>query len=352
MGTTLLNRQRNKESEQQLQQLYIEKSRGNSSLLIGRTERYDSLGLYTLDGGSFKIRHDGSLFELYGGKPSRIEGINNTPAEWLYGGRVLLNHQLNWTLVDRLESRFSLTSYQDHTGDSATRFGFGLRSDGESGAPHHDRLHLLLQGNYLIDKQHLETLHARAITVLDKQSDISFSYQRQQPDEEQPTLSGRFYSSYSRGEQSVMRLSYNQRHLNGVDWSLTGRKVFHAYGASGAGANAALRWRQTDGVRWQTEGDWIALGDEQIGTLYVRRSANLSPKKRLTLGGVFQQQLQLYGDNNRGVGIEAKWEQLLSSELRFSLSAKRMKNTHACDDFQLAARLSYRFDDRKRGLWQ
>ncbi len=266
-GTTLLIRQRDKDNEPQLQQLYIEKSNGNASLLIGRTERADGLGLYTLDGGNFKIRGDDALIELYGGRPIRIEDVDSTSSKWLYGGRILLNHKPNGVLVDQLESRFSLTRYQDQEGDSATRLGFGLRSEGETGAPHHDRLHLLLQGNYLINEQSLEGLHARVITLLDRQSDISFSYQRQQPDEQQPTLSGRFYNSYSRGEQSVIRLAYNQRHLNGIDWSLAGRKVLHAYGSSGAGANGALRWIESKGLYWQAEADWIALGDEQIGSL-------------------------------------------------------------------------------------
>jgi hypothetical protein len=351
-GTTLLIRQRDEENEQQIQQLYLEKSSGNSSLLVGRTERADSLGLYALDGGSFKIRRDDALIELYGGKPSRIEGINSTPAKWLYGGRVHLNYPLNWTLVDHLESRFSLTNYQDQAGDSATRFGFGLRSDGETGAPHHDRLHLLLQGNYLINEQRLEALHARAITVLDEQSDFSFSYQRQQPDEQQPTLSGRFYNRYSRGEQSIMRVSYNQRHLNGIDWSLTGRKVFHAYGSSGTGAKGTLRWRQTKGRYWQAEADWIALGDEQIGSLTLRHTAQISPLQKLTLSGVLQQQLQQYGDNNQATGVEAKWEQRLDSELRFALSTIYLYNSSKDDEYRLAARISYRFDDRKRRLWQ
>jgi len=351
-GTTLLIRQRDEDNEQQLQQLYIEKSSGNTSLLVGRTERADGLGLYTLDGGNFKIRRDDALIELYGGKPSRIEGISSTPAKWLYGGRILLNHKPNWVLVNQLESRFSLTRYQDQADDSATRFGFGLRSDGETGAPHHDRLHLLLQGNYLINERRLEGLHARVITLLDKQSDISFSYQRQRPDEQQPTLSGRFYNSYSRGEQSVTRLSYNQRQLNGINWSLTGRNVFHAYGSSGAGANGALRWIETKGLYWQAEVDWIALGDEQIGTLYLRRTAQITPLQKLALSGVIQQQLQQYGDDNQATGIEAKWEQRLDSELRFSLSTLYLYNSDKRNEFRLAARVSYRFDDRKRRVWQ
>jgi hypothetical protein len=351
IGSTLLIRQRDEDTESQIEQLYLEKSRGNTALLVGRTERYDGLGLYALDGGSFKIRRSDALIELYGGKPSRIEGINRSPAKWLYGGRILLNHKLNGVLLDQLESRFSLTRYQDQAGDSATRFGFGLRSDGETGAPHHDRLHLLLQGNYLINEQRLETLHARAITLLDKQSDISFSYQRQQPDEQQPTLSGRFYNSYSRAEQSVIRLSYNQRHLKGIDWSLTGRKVFHAYGSSGAGANGALRWIESKGLYWQAEADWIALGDEQIGSLYLRRTAQITPLQRLMLSGVIQQQLQQYDDNNQAIGVEAKWEQRLDSELRFALSTIYLLNSYKDDEYRLAARISYRFDDRKRRLW-
>ena len=351
-GITLALRQRDERDEQQLQQLFFEKRVEAVSISLGRLERSDGLGFYTLDGGAFKIRRNDALIELYAGRPGRIEGYSSVSAQWLSGARMLFSHRVNWPLIERIQTRLGLQDYQDNQGDSVTRISFGLTTDGKTGEPLHDRLQLLLQGNYLPSDGHFERLHARAITVLSEEADMSWSYQSFQPDESQPTLQGRFYASYARARQRVVQVEYNYRNPSGIDWLARGRHIHHEQGRSGQGVTFGAGWSQADGVHWQSEADWLVLADDRIGTLYLERRTVLSAECRLVLSGVLQQQVQQQGDDNQTVGFEVQLEQKLASELRLSFSAMQLLNSHKDDEYRLALRLSYRFDDRQRRRWQ
>lgn len=351
LGVTLLMRQRETEREEQLQQLFFEKHKGAVSLRLGRIERSDGLGLYALDGGSFKLRRKTSQLELYAGRPGRSEAVDGISAKWLYGANLQLNHRLNWPQLEKLRSRIGLLEYQDDHGSSVSRISFALNSEGETGAPLHDPLQLTVQGNYLPESGRFEQFQARAITHFSETSEMSWSYQSLQPDESQPTLSGRFYNSYAREHQRLIALQYNQRIEQRFDWFARGRHVSHDHGSSGYGMTFGTSWAQSDGAYWQAEVDGLALAGDRVESIILQRRAKFIGQSQLKLSALLQRAVQQRGNDNLTVGAEARFDQRLSSELRLSLSAMQLINSNKDDEYRLALRLSYRFDDRRRGSW-
>ena len=354
-GVTLLIRQYEMESEGQLQQLFFEKRNGATTLRFGRIERADGLGLYTLDGGAIKVRRKEALIELYAGRPGRSEGfagMSDTSIRWRYGVNLQLNHRLNWPLLEQLQSRIGLHDQQDDQGHRISRISFGLSSEGETGEPLHDRIQLQLQGNYLPVDGQFENIQARAITVFSDVAEMSWSYQSLQPDASQPTLSGRFYNRYTTGRQRLMQLQYNQRTESRFDWFARWRHVSHDQGSSGYGVTFGADWLQSNGPRWQIEVDTLVLAGDHVGSIHLQRRAALTDRGQLILSALLQRAVQQRGKENRTAGFEVQFEQRLSSELRLSLSAMQLINSQKDDEYRLALRLSYRFDDRLRRSWR
>ena len=352
-GLGLVLRQRDGQGDQQIRQLFLEKRlpAEGFSLNLGRVQRSDSLGFYTLDGGAFRIRRKQASLELYAGEPKRIEDYAFEGARELYGVRMSVNSRLDWGLpIEQLQARLGWQSYRDNRDDSVTRIDWGLstQSAGDDTPP--QPLELLFQGSYLPDTERVENLQARAVTGINEQTQMTWSYHTYRPDESQPDFKGLFYSSYARGRQHAVQIEFSYQADNGFDWLARVREVVHQHGENGSGGTLAVDWAELSGPRWQAELDLLQLGDERAATLYLQRRTTLTPHSRLEVSGVLQRQSRLSGDHNNALGLEARWERRLRSDLSLALYAMQIWNDQLQDDYRTGLRLSYRFDDRQREL--
>ena len=352
-GLSLALRQRDEQGDQQIRQLFLEKRlfAEGVSLNLGRVQRSDSLGFYTLDGGAFKLRHKQASLELYAGEPKRVEGYAFEGARELYGARMIVNSRLDWGLpIEQVQARIGWQSYRDSRDDSVTRINWGISTQGVGEETTSQRLGLLFQGSYLPDSQQVENLQARAVTDISERSQMTWSYLTYRPDETQPDFKGLFYSSYARGRQHAVQIEANYQAENGSNWLARVREVVHQHGENGTGGALAVDWAELSGPRWYAELDLLQLGDEWVGTLYLQRHAALTPHSRLEMSGVLQHQSRLSGDHNHALGLEARWEKQLRSDLALALYAMHIWNDQLQDEYRAGLRLNYRFDDRQREL--
>ncbi|NOZ52825.1 MAG: hypothetical protein GXP08_06715 [Gammaproteobacteria bacterium] len=354
-GLTLGFFQGGNEHEETLYQFYVEKTldKKGSLLSIGRLQRSDALGFYTLDGLLFQQMADIASLTLYAGVPGRIEAFRSVDGEALYGAEVQtfarrygvyeMRGRIGWQrliqdhVVDRLNVGWRGIQQQTITGFLPTAFS--------------------ITGNYLVDEYHWESVQFNAYKDFETDSRLRMSYDRYEMGVDELTFKDRFYSLYARGRQSQLKTAYQFSHGTQHEWSVSGRRVVREFGGSGHGVLATMEYRDDQGWRLMAQFDRLALAEERAVGFYLEVSKPFSSTLRATFGGVLQQQQKRLVGGNRAVGAEVRLERLvrvkvLPSSMQFSVQANYIDNSRLVNEYRVVLRLSYHFDDRMREMLQ
>jgi len=353
---TLAFVQRQDGTEASLYQFYFEKALNNegSLLTLGRLQRADAFGLYTLDGLLFKLVDDRTTLTLYGGVPSRIEGFRSIEGKALYG----FDLQMSATKLGPYahEGRFGWQHFEGNYADDHDRLNVGWRSVHQQQAQPFYPSAFSLTGSYLVDDKSWESVQLSAYRDFEHAARLRVDYETYLPGEDEITFKDRFYSRYAHGRQSQFKAGYQFNFGGHYTGSFSGRRVVREFGNEGYGAVARVDYRSKQGWRLRTQLDRLALADEQVNGLYLEAEKSLSPWLRGTLGGVLQQQQKWLVGDNRTAGIEVRLERRiklkrLPSAFWFSTHASYIHNSRLTNEYRIAVRMSYSFDDRTRELF-
>ena len=341
--------------ETSLGQLYLEKhfSNNQSVFTLGRMQRSDASGFYILDGVLVKQSNDSASLTMYSGKPSRIEHFRSIEGKAIYG-------------VD-LRSAFSLFSYYKidsnigwqhlEQSESFDRFNIQARGLQQEASITFFPTDFSFSGSYLPSEDLWESVHINALRDFSLQENASIrlrlNYQIYVPSEEETSFKDRFYFLYARGYQSQFKTGVQFISNDAYTCSLSGRKVVNEWGGDGYGVVSNFEYRSIRGWQWTTQFDRLILPGEYMNSLYVETQKTLSSMTRGRFSGVFQQQHKQISGDNQGKGIEIHLERRIRFKAMLNafwlaLEGNYINNTRLEDEYRIALRLNYRFDDRSR----
>ncbi len=356
-GLSLALRQKDGVNEAQFYQLYLQKALSDSgdNITLGRFQQADALGFYSLDGVRFKFNGAVTTLMAYSGKPHRIEALRPVDADNLSGFDLYLREQSLGKLA--LDGRIGWQVFKQ--GVSSKRLNLGLRGKwhGVSGSlPRRktepsDPFTFSLAGTYLPDEALWKVFQVNLRGELDSNARLRLDYETFEPGTEMLTFRDRFYSLYGRDRQTQFKAGYQFNTDSKDDWSLSGRHVVREAGDDGYGG--AIGWRHHDdrGMHLEAQLDHLSLSRDHTSSFYVEAGKPLTANMRAVLGGVLQySQKHLMGDN-RAVGFEARLQRILRidalpSGLFFSALLSGIWNSRLENEYRLAMRLSYSFNQR------
>ncbi|MCK4707407.1 MAG: hypothetical protein KAU21_02235 [Gammaproteobacteria bacterium] len=341
------------ENEANLYQLYLEKSLEGliSSYKLGRFERADSLGFYTLDGGVLKSSSDDFLFTLYAGKPSRIDDYTSVDGDALYGfdvhfENINLSQLSSSILFNTAVARIGWQRLEDDAHE--TRLNWGLNGSGEIKNSVLHGFGLTFNGSYLSSDNTTEQLQFKLYGDMGKRSRVQIDYETFSLDEPYLSFREQYYSVYANGRQTSLAASYYFKQNTNTKWITKGRTVLRELGENGYGASLGVELREYSGTEYVAQLDYLSLDEDRVVSLYGETSYSFSALIKSRFSAAIQSQDKWLSGNNQAVGVEANLQQMLRSGLYLTLSLSSVWNTHLDDDYLFALNLSYRFDERKK----
>jgi len=339
--------------------LYAEQSFNDgplSAVKIGRMQRSDALGFYTLDGAQAwgEVSQLGAQkFTLYAGRPGRIDDFYMVEADLLLGAELQwdnrpLHYRFDTIDIESINGRVELQHLRK--GASENRISWSINGNGKLHQSSLSDLKLGFGGSYQFGQRQLEELLFSAEARRGRSEYLKLAYQSYSPSSPTLTFREQYYSLYVLGQQQEFAASYRLRPKNSLSWGAKGRLVTRENGLSGLGITGSLSQWQYFGADMSAQLDLLKLGSDNASTLYLEGERPLSALRRLRAALVLQhQQKQLAGDNN-AFGFDGELEQMLSSTLYLSVALTHIWNSRLNDEYRYGVRLSYRFDDRKG--WQ
>ncbi len=349
-GLSLALRRRDGVNEARLYQLFVEKRLPQTPLSgkqldvsLGRLQRADGLGFYTLDGAQLRLQGQRLTINAYAGRPGRIEGFRRLDAQALYGadGHYPLPAQagmgpgmlrLGWQrLVDER---------------SVDRINAGWRASAGKAS-----VASLLQGTYLPTERRLENVQAYVEGNVSKKSFMRLRFETYTASHFRLSFRQRFYAHYALNGQMTLSGKWHHRPRHDLSGQLRLRRVWRqttqgGYANKGVGISLDVRGRRPRGQTWGAQFDHLRLHDDQNIGLYFQFGTALSAQRRSVVSGVVQFQERRLIGSNRVLRLEAQVEQAIRADLYASCFVSFIHNSNLQNEYRAGVRLSYLFDDR------
>ncbi len=349
-GLSLALRRRDGDNQAHLYQLFVEKhipqnlfSEQQLTVSLGRLQRADGLGFYTLDGAQLRLRGQRLSVSAYAGRPGRIEGFRSLSAQALYGADV------HYPLPARagMGPGTLRLGWQRLIDDrSVDRINAGWRTSAGKAS-----VASLLQGTYLPAERRLENVQAYIESNVSKKSFARLRFETYTPSHARLSFHQRFYAHYALNGQMTLSGEWHHRPRRDVSGQLRLRHVWRedsqgGYANNGYGISLDASGRRPRGQTWGAQFDHLRLRNDQNTGLYFQLGTALSAKRRSVVSGVVQfQQRRLIG-SNRVLGLEAQVEQAIRADLYASCFVSFIHNGNLQNEYRAGVRLSYLFDDR------
>ncbi len=352
-GLSLALRQREGGNEAHLYQLFVEKHFPQKTpffeqrfdIGLGRLQRADGLGFYTLDGARLHMQGQGLSVNAYAGRPGRIEGFHSFSARMLYGADV------HYSLPARAGVGTLRLGWQRLVDErSMDRINAGWRASAGKAS-----VAALLQGTYLPAQRRLENMQAYIEGEVSKKSFARLRFDTYRPSHARLSFRQRFYAHYARNGQITLSGEWHQRLRQNVRGQLRLRRVWRestlgGYADNGQGISLDASGRRPRGQTWAAQFDHLRLHDDQNTGLYFQYGTALTAKRRSVVSGVVQFQERRLIGHNRVLGLEAQVEQVIRADLYASCFVSFIHHSSLHNEYRAGVQISYFFDDRSRSL--
>ena len=332
-------------AELQFNQLFFTQNAAGFNYTIGRFNRSDLLGFYTLDGIVANTSRKNWGVSVHAGKPLQIEDYNVIDADKIFG--IDINHQ-NYQIKNSVIKNISshIGWQQIAQGLKQNYIHWGFTATDEIKPKQTEQIKLFFNGSYLVENKIAESINA-GLQLYSKESGLTrLAYTSWNPKQAVLTFKERFYSVYANGRQTDLQADYFYDHRWNQQYYIRARKVWREFGNNGYGATAGFeqkaRSKNNPGVQIQL--DTLVLQQDIIHSLFLGMNKDLSSTLRGHLNTALQYKKVDAVQNNRLVALEAVAEQMLKSNLFVDLNARYIYNENIKNEYRIGFRLSYRFD--------
>ena len=343
-------------SDQQINQLFVADRLAAVNYIVGRFNRADLLGFYTLDGAAVEYDRKNWGASFHAGKPLQLEDYNVIDAGRIYG--VDLNHQFDAAADSIWQTVTASIGWQQLDKDTEQNYlHWGFSADAEVGADNAvkgvsaKQANVFFNGNYLLENKSAESINAGVQLFAEGAGLARLSYTRWNPEQAQLSFKEQFYSVYARGRQTVLQAELFRDIRYGRQAFVRGRKVWREYGNDGYGASAGLEKKSGFGskLNWQTQWDSLVLKQDVFHSLYLGFDKSISATLRGYFNTALQYRKKTSLENSRIFALQVIAEKMLKSNLFFDFNARYTYDDNLQDEYRVGFRLSYRFDDRLPG---
>jgi len=336
MGLSFALRQRDEEGAAQIYRLFAEKwfPSSGTRLTLGRTERSDSLGFYTLDGVMLDWSAKRLGLHLYAGIPGHIDDYRSIEGGSLHG----IELQFRPADPERFLRHARLGWQRFRDGADSDRLSWGLTAGTRNEVAYR------FSGVYAVQEARLEEAAGQIRGDAGRKIGWQIAGQIYQPRRPWLTFRERYYALYALGRQSVVRGALHYRPRDRTEWSLDGRHVAREQGDSGYGLSGGVRVWGGSGWRRELRLTLLRLGDEVTGGAWFQLRKPLGSRSRVRLSTALQyQEKALYGVD-RSAGAELDLERMVRADLYLSLFASYLRNSRLEDEYRAGARLTWYLD--------
>lgn len=339
----------------QLYQLYLEKRDIDSatSYRLGRFERADSLGFYTLDGVVLDSVREGYSLAIYAGQPQQIDEFDDISGDAVYGVEFQFRNLLTPanTRDNEFQRSYASIGLQrlDEGGEHETRLDWGLSLRGDIDSAESSAFGLDMNAVYLMSERDFESIGLELFSDIQPDQRVLLDYDSFRLSKPYLSFSERFYSLYALGRQSNLSVIYQLNPAQMHQWQVRARMVRRELGENGYGLTLGYLQRSDSGENYRTQLDYLKLDQDMALSLYGSCHYSISAVTRARFGGALQHQDKWLTGSNDTLAFEARVERFMSSGVYLSVSASRIENSHADDDYLFALNLSYRFEGATTG---
>lgn len=322
---------------------------------VGRFNRFDNLGYYTLDGIQLVQHQDNRQIQFYGGQPRRTDDTHTLTGDYLYGIEALFTQPLstrplsgnvddapvNWHRpTPSVGYRIGLQQLKQGSTASRLNLGASYKNNGDFLAT--DRQEVDFTGSYQFEQDTFENLLFDSRFYADNQNYLQFTYEYYDPDRESPSFREFFYTSYAIGAQQLAEAAFNHIESDGLTWMVAGRKTSReSSNANGYGFRASLGAQPWPYIDVLAEIDMLALGDDKIESLWLAGSNSPDAKTRLSLEtGLQFESKSLYGFN-RTLGFRASYQYMINRDFFLTATAQQLWNSRKANEYLVNCYIVY-----------
>lgn len=343
----------------------------NAQIDLGRFYRFDDLGYYTLDGGSYRAQINGLQVNVYGGKPLlaefSVQDMRNT--DYLYG--IDINQQIHLSsrgpeahhyhpyqlrYPPQLNYRLGYQAYRNQKKSEFLKAGFNYKGRLDTRFFSHTQLDFA--SRYELASETRQDLSASARLFIrdssrvtrksekDQSDYFSASYQDYRPVLANPAFRDIFYAKYSLGKQTISEFSYSASvsHNSKAFIALSrSEKRLHGRTLEGYGKRIRFNKHLHSRVLLTTEFDSLAIADDKIESLWLSARFSSSYRLKTFLSVALQSEKKSLYKFNRRTGMRANIHYLIQSRLTLQASAEYLHNSSKDNDYLASAGIRYEF---------
>jgi hypothetical protein len=321
----------------------------NSEVTLGRFERSDNLGMYSIDGGNFRYSPLKNLsVDFYGGRPLRIEDIDSEDGESVFGTELIsqiqtnLAHQAIPITLDQLNIRFGYQRFEFK--NISHRLEFGSQLNGKIDAGCCANYQLTASGTYQIDQQRFQDLLIESLVNFNKEIRARARYQRYHPKANTLSFRERFFDFLTREKQQLIEVGLQHRPRYDITWNISGLRVTRANAFTGYGARAGIAVKHWPNVNLSAQLHYLDYGTDSTKSLYLGVSNTATNQLRLRLNMVLRDEQKQLSGSNRVAGAELETEYMIQNNLSVTASGMFIHNTKRSNEYLGAVKLTYYFD--------
>lgn len=345
------------DNESELNQLYgqFRLPQYDSVATLGRFNRFDNLGYYTLDGIQLVQHQDHRQIQFYGGQPRRTDDTHTLTGDYLYGIEALFTQPLDTQpLSDSVDDaplhwrrptpsvayRIGLQQLKQGTTASWLNLGASYKNNWDFLAS--ERQEVDFTGSYQFEQDRFEDLLFDSRFYADNQNYLQLTYEYYDPDRNSPGFREFFYTSYAIGAQQLAEAAFHHIESDGLTWMVAGRKTSRENSnTNGYGFRASLEAQPWPYVDVLAELDTLTVGDDKIESLWLAGSNSPDSKTRLSLEtGLQFENKSLYGFN-RALGFRARYEYMINREFFLTATAQQLLNSRRANEYLLNCYIVY-----------
>lgn len=335
-------------ADQQINQLFFSQRTAAIDYTLGRFNRSDLLGFYSLDGVQADYAGNDWRAGFHVGRPRQLENYHAIDAGRIYGLDVTQQFShIDNVLMQNASVHAGWQQLYKETKQNYLHWRFSTEGDLAKGKTAPQPIKLFFTGNYLLENNAAETINAGVQFSSEDAGLARVSYNRWNPKQTRLSFKELFYSVYANGRQTTLQGELFRQHQWNQQYYVRGRKVWREFGNNGYGISAGFEKKAASEKKfnWQLQWDSLALKEDVVHSLYLGCDKSVSATMRARFNTALQYKDTSLEKSSRVLALQVVVERMLQSDLFIDFNARYIYDENLQDEYRFSFRLSYRFDD-------
>ena len=320
----------------------------NSEITLGRFERADNLGMYSIDGGNFRYLNKQFSVDFYAGRPRRIEDLKSEQGDSVFGTEAILKLNPEWrhtAIPLTIDKSFLRLGYQRFKfRNIAHRLEFGSQIQGRINAGDDSNYQLTGSGTYQISQHQFRDLLVEGLINVNKNLGIRGRYQRYNPKSNMLTFRERFFQFLTRDKQQLYEAGFQHQLRYDIKLYLNGMRVTRSGFDTGYGARAGFNLKHWPNLSLYGQFHYLELGAENAKSVYFGIRSTPTSKLSFHLRNVLRDEQKQLNGANRVVGGDLEVRYMIENNLIISLDGTYIWNSRRPGEYLGSVKIQYFFD--------